>query len=333
MQTGKLSEAALMRSVLRQIDPEPAACRKRYGADCACLPQTAGTAPVYTAVSTVPGWEDDPGYLVTAAVNNIAAACGEPRALMVHAVLPADSGEDVLKAGMRAIVQTAKQYGMQVLGGHTERSSAVLRPWYHITGIGEVPDSGREPETAERDQAVLRPGDGLVLTKWIALAGTAALAVQKEEELGKRFPLSLLRNARGFAALMPVLPEARIAVSTGAHAMHDLSQGGVFGALWEMAERADVGLDIDLKRIPIRQETVEICEYFDLNPYNLYSAGSLLIGTREPETLVQALVRSGISASVIGCATERNERIIRNGEDVRFLDRPAQDEWYRKFGT
>lgn len=176
-------------------------------------------------------------------------------------------------------------------------------------------------------------GDGLVLTKWIALAGTAALAVQKEEELGKRFPLSLIKNARGFAALMPVLPEARIAVSTGAHAMHDLSQGGVFGALWEMAERADVGLDIDLKRIPIRQETVEICEYFDLNPYNLYSAGSLLIGTREPETLVQALVRSGISASVIGCATERNERIIRNGEDVRFLDRPAQDEWYRKFGT
>lgn len=64
--------------------------------------------------------------------------------------------------------------------------------------------------------------------------------------------------------------------------MHDLSQGGIFTALWEMAERAGVGLEVDLKRIPVKQETIELCEYFDINPYNLYSAGALLIGTDRP---------------------------------------------------
>lgn len=341
MHTGKLSEAALQRSVLGQIETELPRRRFRYGADCARLAHRDGFDPVYTAVSRAPGFEDFPEYLVTAAVNNIAAAGGEPRALVVHAVLPVNESEDVLKAGMRAIAQEAGRYGMQVIGGHTEVSPEVLRPQYLITGIGDAPafarkpgavretEHGRAQETEDESRTVLQPGDGLVLTKWVALAGTAALAMRREDELRTRFPLSLINSARQFAALMPVLAEARIAVSAGSCAMHDLSQGGVFGALWEMAQRAEAGLDVDLKRIPIRQETVEICEYFDINPYCLYSAGSLLIGTREPERLVQMLLQNGIHASVIGYATGETQRIIRNGEDVRYLDRPKQDEWYR----
>ena len=77
---------------------------------------------------------------------------------------------------------------------------------------------------------------------------------------------------------------------------------------------------------------MEICEYFDINPYNLYSAGALLAGSWQPEVLVSKLHEQGIPAAVIGYVTDKNDRIIRNGEDVRFLDRPQQEEWYRKFG-
>ena len=116
---------------------------------------------------------------------------------------------------------------------------------------------------------------------------------------------------------------------SGTAAVHDLSQGGVFGALWEMADRAGTGLEVDLKKIPVKQETIEICEYFDVNPYELYSAGSLLIGTDHGEALMRELSRRSIPAVIIGRVTEDAGRVIRNGEDVRYLDRPKQDGWYQ----
>ena len=88
----------------------------------------------------------------------------------------------------------------------------------------------------------------------------------------------------------------------------------------------------DLKKIPVKQETIEICEYYDINPYYLYSAGAMLAGTDNGEALVAELAAAGIPAVVIGRVTDGKDRIIRNGEDVRFLDRPKQDEWYRVHG-
>ncbi len=59
--------------------------------------------------------------------------------------------------------------------------------------------------------------------------------------------------------------------------MHDVTEGGIFGALWEMAESSGIGLEIDLKKIPLKQETVEICELFDINPYGLIASGAMLM--------------------------------------------------------
>jgi hydrogenase maturation factor len=288
------------------------------------LPQEEGFLSVYTTVSTAPGFEDRPGAMVTAAVNNLVAGGAEPQSLTVQATLPVSYEEPQLKTDMKQIAQAAASYHMQVVCGHTEISDAVTRPWYHMTGIGRVED------TQCRAQEVLQPGQSLVMTKWIALAGTAALALRYEEELGKRFPLTLIDRAKEFEKLMSVAQEARAITHFGTCAMHDLSQGGIFGALWEMAERAGVGLEVDLKKIPVKQETVEICEYFDINPYNLYSAGALLTGTTQPEALIAELAAGGVHAAVIGRVTDGRDRIIRNGEDVRFLDRPQQEEWYRR---
>ena len=126
-----------------------------------------------------------------------------------------------------------------------------------------------------------------------------------------------------------MIPEAKIAKEWGASAMHDITEGGVFGALWEMGSGSGVGLDIDLKSIPIRQETVEVCEALGLNPYILMSSGSMLISTRDGHGLVQKLARAGIHAAVVGKATDGNDRILRNGEDTRYLDKPQSDELYK----
>ena len=111
--------------------------------------------------------------------------------------------------------------------------------------------------------------------------------------------------------------------------VHDISTGGVFAALWELGEGAGCGLRVRLKDIPIRQETVEICEFFDLNPYMALGGGSALIVTENDEELVDALEQAGIPATLIGQTVDNNDRIIINDEDARYLTPPKGDDIYK----
>ena len=108
-----------------------------------------------------------------------------------------------------------------------------------------------------------------------------------------------------------------------------MGEGGILSALWKMAEASQVGLQADLRKIPIRQETIEVCERFDLNPYYLMSEGALLIGIPSGENLVQEYRRMGLPAAVIGRTSSGNDRLLYSGGNVRYLDRPAQDEIYK----
>ena len=94
-------------------------------------------------------------------------------------------------------------------------------------------------------------------------------------------------------------------------------------------EAGGCGLQVDVKAIPIRQETVEICEFFDVNPYQIMSSGSMLIAAKDGLKVMRALQDAGIPAALIGSMTEGNDRILRNGEEIRYLDRPKPDELYR----
>ena len=111
--------------------------------------------------------------------------------------------------------------------------------------------------------------------------------------------------------------------------MHDVRNGGVFGALWELSRKIGVGLNIDLKKIPVRQETIEICEFYDLNPYEFLSGGALLMVTENGDALVEALEQEGISAAVIGMTTGGNDKIIRNQDETRYLEPTVPDEIWK----
>ena len=97
-------------------------------------------------------------------------------------------------------------------------------------------------------------------------------------------------------------------------------------ALWKMAEASEVGLEADFRKVPIRQETIEVCEIFDLNPYKLQADGAVLIGIRGGEALVQRLRNEGFMAEVIGQTNSGNDRLLYSGGSARYLERPAEDE-------
>ena len=93
-----------------------------------------------------------------------------------------------------------------------------------------------------------------------------------------------------------------------------------------------MGVEVDLKKIAVKQETIEICEYFQLNPYQMTSAGSVLFMTDNGKELTDLLLRKGIQAEVIGRSTADRERVIYNQEEKRYIDRPAQDELLKIYG-
>lgn len=175
----------------------------------------------------------------------------------------------------------------------------------------------------------LRPGDELLVVAPIALAGTEILAREKQEELRKYFSPGFLCGAQRLCLKNGVTDVGKIlemAGKAGASAWYEMGKGGFLGALWKMAEASQVGLTADLRKVPIRQETIEICEIFDVNPYRLYAKGSVLVGIPSGEALAFQYKRMGLAAAVIGQTNRGNDRLLYSGGNARYLERPGEDE-------
>jgi hydrogenase maturation factor len=167
------------------------------------------------------------------------------------------------------------------------------------------------------------------MTKWAGLEGTAILAKSMEADLLSRYSAEFINQAKNLIDYISVVPESKIARELGVSSMHDVTEGGIFGALWEIAAASRVGLEVYLQKIQLKQETVEICEFFDLNPYMLISSGCMLIVTDKANLLVERLKEQGIASAVIGRITEGNDRIVINGDERRYLEPAKSDELYK----
>ena len=325
MKVGKVPEAVLKRSVLKQIRtnrPEVLLCAS-VGEDCAAVALQEDEMFVLST-DPITGTVKDIGNLaIQITLNDLASAGAEPIGVMLTFLLPEKLSEAKLRGMMEQAEAAAHAANVQIMGGHTEVTRVVNQPVISVVGVGKA-KKGRLISTAGA-----RPGMDVIVTKWVGLEGTSIIAKEKEEELLKRYPQALVDTAKGFDAYLSVLPEAAVAVESGVSAMHDVTEGGIFGALWEMAESAGVGLEIDLKKIPIRQETVEVCEFFDINPYELISSGSMLMAAADGNGLVRALEAANIPAVCVGKVTEGNDRVLLSGEERRFLEPPKADELYK----
>lgn len=178
----------------------------------------------------------------------------------------------------------------------------------------------------------LKPGDELVMAGAAALEGTREIVQTKKEELLKYFSQGFLADCGrllgnyGTGEKDGENSPWKMAERAGASALYELGEGGFLSGLWKLAEASQVGLEVDFRKVPVRQETIEVCEIFDLNPYKLLSGGGLLIGIRGGEALVQELRRAGYMAELIGQANGGNDRLLYSGGSARFLERPAEDE-------
>lgn len=317
MKIGKVSEPILKRSVLKYLKPNNEYMKKgaAIGADCALFSKedrvlAVATASVFGEKGSLPA-----AHAIMRAANNLAAGGALPFAVQLHIMLPERYREIALKRMMEAASETAASLQITISGGHTETLPDIQTAIVSATALGYKEDE---------KEIIVSPGQEIVMSKWIGLSETARFAREKEEELLTRYPAFFIKSAQNLEQYYSILPEAATAIKSGVSIMHDVAGGGIFGALWELGEKAGVGLQVHLKKIPIKQETVEICEFLGYNPYEMRSDGAMLFVTENGHTLVEALWQQGIEAEVIGMITDDNDKVIINEDEKRFLEPPRR---------
>lgn len=332
MKTGNVTGAVYERSIHRKMNRNDEKSKKSaaQGNHCAffAFPDAKNGGSVFVAAARAQvsyTGEDMGQYAVCAAVNQAAAAGVSPiSGILVHILLPAEAQETSLQRLVGDAGEAAAALGTVLAEATAFVTPAVKKPVITAEAIGTAPV---RPE--EEGQKSFLPGSQIVMTKWAGLEGSAVLADRCYDRLRERYPAGLIEEAAGFKRFLPVLSEAAAAVKSGVDGMCALAEGGIFRGLWTLGQCAGAGLEIDLKKIPIRQETVEICNHLDLNPYELAANGSLLCVTRQGEALLSRLKGMGIPAAVIGTLTRGNDRVILNGEECRFLEPAKEDEIHK----
>jgi len=168
----------------------------------------------------------------------------------------------------------------------------------------------------------------ILITKYIAIHGTAILARDKSEELRLRLPNWLVDEAAMFDTVVRnnELLEIEIALNNGAVYAREYYEFGIFEALFQMSKELRCGLIADIRKIPIKQETVEICEALNANPYSMFSGYSAVIATENGERLRSLLEQADIPAVIVGYTTDNNDKIIVNGDESGFLQHIRKDE-------
>jgi hydrogenase maturation factor len=258
----------------------------------------AKTDPV-TFATDLAGW-----YAVQVNANDIAVMGGTPKWMMATLLLPEGVTRREVSRIFDQIADACASLGVTLVGGHTEVTYDLPRPIVVGVMLGEV----------AKDRVVLtagvRPGDVIVLTKGIALEGTAILAREAGPALRKAgIAASTIRRAKGFlfAPGISVVKDAAVACRTvKVHAMHDPTEGGLATGLLEMAKAGNVGIELEKDAVPVLPECEVFCRALGLDPLGLIASGALLatVTPSDASRLKAALAREGIAAYEIGRVTE-----------------------------
>lgn len=332
MKQGKVSEVVLKRSVFKNIGAKSkkVILGGKVAGDCGVI--SASSDRMVIATSGVVDYADEYAeyYTFYKAFNNIMAKGARPTAISLNIIMPINGKEKKLKEVVKAYDFLCGKHNIAICGGHTQYSDKVNDVISSITMFGEQISDFRD--IMEGDESLQNDGRELqiVMTKAIGIEGTAIIAKDREDVLRERFNGRFCDECLKFKEYISVEKEAAVAVQNGAMFMHDVSGAGVFGAIWELASAFGMGAEIDLRKIPVWQETIEVTELFDINPYKMASQGALLIVTYDGEELTSRMEEQDIPSAVIGRLVEGNDKVLINNDEKRFLEPPRGDEIYKK---
>lgn len=254
--------------------------------------------------------------------NDIASSGVRPLGILVTILAPPSCNIDDIKNVMGEINDACEELNIDVLGGHTEITDSVNKLILSITAIGK----GIKGKYITTSNAKI--GDDIVVAGYAALEGTAIIAKDYYEKLRGKINDDILIKAQKFINDISVVKIGIISSEFGVNAMHDATEGGVLGAIWEVAQASDKGVYIYEDKIPLREETKEICKILNIDPLRLISSGCMIISCSNGNNLVKTLKSNGIEAEVVGKVI-KDKRILISKEKEITLYPPDADEIYK----
>ncbi len=240
-------------------------------------------------------------YALHICANDIATFGIRPRWFLATILLPEKTDESLLRNIMKSMHEAALSLDVSIIGGHTEVTPGIPRPIVIGFMLG-VAEKGRYVTSASA-----KPNNVLILSKGVAIEGTAILATDRANDLSKHLDNSTIQRAKRFLKKISVVKEAiRVMDLRAVTAMHDPTEGGVANGLHEMADASQLGFIIKRGALVIHEETRQICSLLEINPLNLIASGAMLMAVKSSKTqkVLAALNQIGIDASIIGKLVE-----------------------------
>ncbi len=314
MLRGKLEAEKLKTLVLPYVGApnDKVLVSPRLGEDAAAI--DLGHTKLIASSDPITGAIDHIGmYAVNINANDVACMGAVPEYFLSVILFPRDFTDENVRKIASDLSEEAKKLNVSIVGGHTE-SLPIETPIV----IGSM--FGFTDKVITTSGAKLH--DDIILTKGAAMEGTSILATDFYDILREKVDIETLKKAQAFLTHISVVKEALIARDY-ATAMHDPTEGGIQGALHELADASGTGFHVDVKKIPLCAETKKICSALSINPLKLISSGSLLItvNKRNSHTVLQTLRTSKIVAEIIGEVThDRNLAPVDQDELWRILD-------------
>ncbi len=327
MKTGKLESGLLEEMVLKHFKhrrPE-VITGPGIGEDCAVV--DFGEYDCVLSTDPITGAVADIGRLaVQISCNDIASNGVEPLGILLACMLPEGTTVEEIDEIMRQAAETGEALGVMIIGGHTEITKAVNTPVIVSTALGRAVKGKSQSATN------MRPGDWILITKQGGLEGTGIIASDHESRLKGILTEEEISEAKAMLDQVSVVKEGVIAGRIGTAGMHDITEGGVLGAVWEMCERSGTGAEVWADEIPLAHVTKKICAHFGIDPLRLISSGSMMImaHSEQKDELMREIRSAGIAITCIGRITEASQgRVLISGNRRIPIEAPKSDELYK----
>lgn len=256
--------------------------------------------------------------------NDIASSGAEPIGVLLTVLLPPSISEEEIETIMKEAGEASRELNVEIIGGHTEVTDAVNRVVISATAIG------KQKKKNMLDSKKVKVGDKILMTKYAGIEGTSIIAKELKEYLVEKIGEDKLKEAMDMDKMVSVLRDGIISGEVGVGYMHDITEGGVLGAVWEASLATGKGVKVYEDLIPMKEVTKEIAQIFNIDPYRLISSGSMLViaDSDKVEELKERLEKENINITVIGEVIERGI-LIHRGNRVEDILPPSSDELYK----
>lgn len=323
MQIGKVGSNKLKEIILNKINHrrDDVLLPAGLGEDSAVV--DFGEDVLVISSDPITGASKKAGYLaVNVACNDIAAAGARPIGIQVVMLLPGTMSDEKITNLIEEIDDSAAKIGVEVIGGHTEVLSTVSEPIIVVTAIGKT-----EKESYVTTGGA-QPGDELVITKGVGIEGTYILANDYPDILTEKgVSAETIDKALSYGDKISVIADGLTAAEFGVNALHDITEGGLYGAVEEMSQAAETGFELWTGKIKVNKTTKSICNGLGIDPFGLISSGSLLISVPNGDNLIKRLQSEGIEAYKVGKVLEKGKYIVDNNHKERFSWAGRDELW------